>query len=424
MHRSIRIAVIAAACAALLAFAGAASASSAIFFGVFGAPRTDGTAQPLYGTALDGSGLTKVLADSQGAGKMAVQGGYLYWIAGRNPSVARMRLDGTGVDLHYVDMPADSRPSPAIAVTADAIYYSYITGTVGVSDVFHVARAPIGGGAGSEIATSPGYVQGLATAASHLIWSYSSGSGNGLARAALDGSGVDAPWIALDDNVGDVEADAAHVYVLTSAAVVRAAPAESSKITRYALDGTGATVIVRDLVRSIGLAVTGTTIYWTSNQMSGGAGATIGRIGRADLDGGNAEPSFIVLDTAKMGTPYGIAVAGDAAPDVTIRSASTMGGIGEFRVRVPGPGTITVRGSRAASTRAAARALACRSTTTVRKAGAVTVHCVPNAATRAILERGAVRVRVTITFRSRGGGTSSATRVVVFRKINPSTITG
>lgn len=98
-------------------------------------------------------------------------------------------------------------------------------------------------------------------------------------------------------------------------------------------------------------------------------------------------------------------------------------------LRVPGPGTVTLTGTRTVSsgTRATATNAACKTVVRkVTKGGLVRVICRPTAATQAARYAGAtVTVRLRVVYRPNTGASSTATRVVVFRPLSsPEPVTG
>ena len=87
-------------------------------------------------------------------------------------------------------------------------------------------------------------------------------------------------------------------------------------------------------------------------------------------------------------------------------------------VRVPGPGRLVLRATRSGN--AAARVTACQATRAVTRARSVVLTCRANAATRSAQRRGAVRLRVTVTYTPTGGtARTSAARTIVLKKTRP-----
>lgn len=425
MHRIVRLITLPLAIAALLVAAGAAAAADGrIYYSllparppvapVHGPARTLPTGGSIFAAAADGSGAKSLLAGAQFPGRIRVQGDYVYWIAGGVNAVARMRTDGTGVNLHFIDMPADSNPSPAIAVTATHIYYAYQRS--GASS-FDIGRADLdGGGNDASILTTSNVVTGMATDDSHLLYGHANVIGvatptSAIGRSRLDGSAADESWVAVAGQLGDIVADGSHVYWTST--TTRGASATYS-VGRVALDGSGRKpALVTGTGRGAGIAVSATSIYWVVNGFSGPGGS----IARAALDG-SAKKLDLITIPATSSRPFGVAVDSAAGPAVSLRAITTAGGIGTFRARVSGAGVLQLRGTRGGG------AVACTASAAVAAAGAVEIHCRPNAAMREVLQAGSVRVRVTITFRATGGGTATTTAVVRFAKINPSPVTG
>lgn len=414
MPRTVRLALLVAALAALLGFAGTAAAGTLVYGVSPAAPRQGSEPTPMYSVGTDGTGAKRILADGKGAGRVRVLGDWVYWIAGQNASVARMRLDGSDADLHFIDMPAGAGPSPAIAVTDRYVFFAY-TADMGMGSKY-IARADLdGGNVKPTFIAVAGYPMGLAADASHVYFSHSvmgpSPSG-AIGRAGVDGSDLEESWITFAKMASDVAVDASHVYWGSS--TNDADP--TFAIGRADLDGSGKDEsLVTGPGRASGLDVSSSAIYWVVIGSSSSAIATAG------LDGSGKDLSLVSF-AAGAAHPYGLGVSGRSSAEVEITTKATSGGVGTFRVRVPGPGTISLRGTRVGGTRAATTA--CTSTRVVKKAGVVSIVCNPNAATRAILVTRAVRVRVTITFRAKGGGTTRVSTVVRFKRISPSPVTG
>ena len=90
------------------------------------------------------------------------------------------------------------------------------------------------------------------------------------------------------------------------------------------------------------------------------------------------------------------------------------------RVRVPGPGQITQRGTRSTRSGAAARALVCKDSRAAGSAGSYTLTCRVNAATRRAQLSGRVRVVLLTTFTPTGGTARTQTRVLTLPARKPS----
>jgi hypothetical protein len=230
---------------------------------------------------------------------------FIYWTDGN--SIARANLDGTGVDQLFIAGAGSSSDLPqfgGVAVDASHIYW---TGPNGIG------RANLDG-SGFEPSFIPGVVDAawhdLAVDASHVYWTYyycgpgptSDFECNGaIGRANLDGTGVDPTFI---DGViaGSVAIDARFIYWtdLGPANSAIDTPGDTpDTIGRANLDGTDAetsfiSVPPGEAPELHGLAVDANHIYWTQVGLSG----LRGTIARADLDGTNVDQSFIPVNPA------------------------------------------------------------------------------------------------------------------------------
>lgn len=130
-------------------------------------------------------------------------------------------------------------------------------------------------------------VLALAPAASAFIY-WGDTQNDTIGRAANDGSHVDDAFIHTGQLPFQVAIDSSHVYWANE---------HGNSIGRANIDGTGVdNSFITGITEPDGVAVSGSKVYWTS---VGGA------IGRADLNGANPNPSFIVK---KAMNPCGLAV--------------------------------------------------------------------------------------------------------------------
>jgi hypothetical protein len=176
----------------------------------------------------------------------------------------------------------------AIGARAEAYVYWAEPPTPRVFTTFgSVYRADLDG-TGTQFLTEAGmYPYGVAVDEPRLYWA---GPPGNIARANLDGTGVDQSFITdLNPPPGSaiygVAVDGAHVYWTS---------ADTGTIGRANLDGTGVDQsFIAGASDPRGVAVDGAHVYW------GGTG-----IGRANLDGSGADPNFIDLNA------LGVAVDG------------------------------------------------------------------------------------------------------------------
>ncbi|MBU6338122.1 MAG: hypothetical protein KGR19_09990, partial [Acidobacteria bacterium] len=104
----------------------------------------------------------------------------------------------------------------------------------------------------------------------------------------------------------------------------------------------------------------------------------------------------------------------------TITSSSARGPSVRTRVRVPGPGRITQRGTyRTGGSSSAATRTACTAARTAAGAGTFTLTCRLDSAARKQRRKGKLRVRIRTTYTPTGGTARSTYRTVTFRSLKP-----
>ena len=266
---------------------------------------------------------------------------YIYWTNGptsaSSSSIGRADLDGTGVRPHFIPVSTAGTYVRDLALEADRLYWAAAcpqdpaatppctSGAIGRANVdgTGVAESLIGG-------IDPG---GVAVDAEHIYLTWSEcdlgwglggpvcttdelqGAPGGIARANLDGTGVDLDFISGID-AGYVAVDSQYIYwtgnscdgVCTGGSADPWVPA----IGRANLDGTGVdrSFIVTGTNVTADLAVEAGHIYWTG-QVSEPAccGAALGR---ASLDGTSVDPMFIP-GSCCLKPPFWAGVAVDGA---------------------------------------------------------------------------------------------------------------
>jgi hypothetical protein len=104
----------------------------------------------------------------------------------------------------------------------------------------------------------------------------------------------------------------------------------------------------------------------------------------------------------------------------TIASTSASGSMAVTRVRVPGAGKLSQRGSyRTRGAGSSATRTACTASRTAKKAGTYTLKCRLDAAARRQREKGRLRVVIRTTFTPTGGTARSSLRTIVFGSLKP-----
>jgi hypothetical protein len=186
----------------------------------------------------------------------------------------------------------------AVAPRADAfVYYSnwggISNGTVG--------RANTGGTAPNQNfipALANRQPTGIEVNGSFIYWA-NQGS-HSLSRTNLNGSGVDNSFLDTDGLPTGVAVNGANIFWTQ----IQAMPTVIHSIGKANLDGTGTPTqdLITDATGPNGLAVDSQHIYW-ADQAGGG------QIGKADLDGGNEDLTFI-QGLGPIVSPSGVAVDG------------------------------------------------------------------------------------------------------------------
>lgn len=190
---------------------------------------------------------------------------YLYWATGTDDSIARSNLDGSEVDVTFID----GQNQPEDVVTDGA--YLYWTNQLGNS----IGRANLDGSS-----VNPAFITGITTPryltldGTYLYWSDPGASAIG--RAHLDGSGVNQEFIGDIFAIG-LDVTDSHIYWATGF---------DGTIARASIDGSGVDEsFVADAPNALEVHVAGDFLFWT-RQFGGG-------VGRVDLDGSNPTPDLI-----------------------------------------------------------------------------------------------------------------------------------
>ena len=385
----------------------------------------------------DGSGVATVStpcsATAGGArprvqnGALATDGQFLYYACSDNAattgSIGRVGLDGTNANDDFILLGSDR--ASRLAVTTTHAYFS-TTAKVG-----RVALA-----SGSTPTTIiVGNPQGITVNSTHVFW----GLGNTIVRANADLSNTTTVVSGLVQNVaGTVVATDAYLFWPSED------PSNNQRyrIGRSALDGSG---LVADFVPASargyipGLAVAtfagGTAPATTSHTVTiekKGTGAGAVSSSPAGIDcGATCSASFAsgtsvtLTATAAAGSAFlswggscsgaaatctvtvdaaKSATATFAAKPITITGSArvTSRGVTRVSVRVPAGGSVRLVGTRSSGSRAGT-ATVCTTAKRVERAGTVTLYCIPNRATRALLATRSVPVTLTVTYRSSAG---------------------
>jgi hypothetical protein len=246
---------------------------------------------------VDGSGVDQLFIASakDRVGDLAVEANHIYWTTGYDQEtdesaslIARANLDGTGVDTSFI---SDAGNPVGIAADADHIYWANGTS---------IGRANLDG-SGVE----PAFVAGVtadsvAVDADFIYWtSDGPGSSDTIGRVRGDGTDVDKSFISAGDlAIGDVAVDANHVYWIHRLPYASLIGADTA-IGRADLDGTDANPAFIPEARARDLALDPQYIYWAwdTRWSDSIARSTLGGVG----DGGILNVSEVVDGVAVDG---------------------------------------------------------------------------------------------------------------------------
>ncbi len=202
-------------------------------------------------------------------------------------------------------------------------------------DTHTIARANLdGSGVNQRFITSASAPEGVAVDAAHVYWANSDGrdptGADTIARSNLDGSGVNQRFITGASVPEGVAVDAAHVYW---------ANYSTNTIARSNLDGSGANQsFITGASVPIGVAVDAAHVYWANPDIPG-------TIGRANLNGSGANQRFITGANDPLGVAVDAAHVYWANFDTSTIGRSNLDGSGadqSFITGTKGPGMVAV----------------------------------------------------------------------------------
>lgn len=281
-----------------LSFASPAGAADAIYWSQNASPTSNSS---IARANADGTGInTSAVAVGNTVGGIAYDSTHIYW-AGPN-GVYRANIDGTGITQLYSGFVA-----PAIAIDS-RYFYAFVPSGGSGGNIIRANLDGTGLNASFIAATDAFYIT---VDSSHIYWS--DGFSQAVGRANIDGTGANPSFISGTPNIRGLAVDGSHVYW--------AMGAPTNSIGRANLDGTGANNSFVTGVTPLAVAVDSSYLYWTGD--TGGPKS----IGRANLDGSGVNSSFIA--TTVTSSVYGLAVGpAGAIPNyaLTITKAGTGSG--------------------------------------------------------------------------------------------------
>jgi hypothetical protein len=219
--------------------------------------------------------------DSSGAGpfKVAVGDGYIFWVDVQAGTIGRANINGTGVNQDFIST-GGNNDLYGLAVSGNYLYFAYFAGIAGTGTGTSIGRVGVNGGAVDYnfIPLGTGVTPyGIAVDANYIYWEEETSNPPNvsatIARANLDGSGVNNDFISDSGSQGGVAVNADYIYY-----------SDGNDISRANLDGSDPD---SDFITTTGendVAADSDYIYWASDGSS---------IGRANLDGTDVDNSFI-----------------------------------------------------------------------------------------------------------------------------------
>jgi hypothetical protein len=203
------------------------------------------------------------------AGRPAAAKGYVYWTNSLNGTVGRATIAGKGVEEKFIAL-KDTTGGAGLTVNKDYIYWTSANGGTATT----IARANLnGGGVNQSFITGAENPCGVAVDSSYIYWAGDVGSSIG--RANLDGGGVNQDFVTTGTGVCGGAVTKKYIYW---------ADYETHEIGRANLDGSNTN---DDFISGCGsgVAVEGKYIYFTTSDDTG--------IGRANIDGSDVNLNFM-----------------------------------------------------------------------------------------------------------------------------------
>ncbi len=228
-------------------------------------------------------------------GSVAVDARHIYWI--QRDGIGRAKLDGTGVDRRFIPESTDVifDPEAALAVDEQHIYWTWSFPAPFGTYQTAIARAKLDGTGVERNFVLLGRGAGaIAVDDNYIYWT----GGNVIGRAGIDGTRIEQDFIPVPvppnsplATLGAVEVDAEHVYWLNLATGTSPGSLVPT-IARANLDGTAIDerFIAPDALPT-DLAVDAEHLYWLNQP--GYPSEWAASIARANLNGSAVEQGFI-----------------------------------------------------------------------------------------------------------------------------------
>lgn len=199
----------------------------------------------------------------------------LYWANEEGDSVGRSSLDGLTVDQDFITGASDPR---GVAVDGAHVYWAQ-GGSPG-----SIGRADLDGGNANQAFIATGDLpQAVAVDSTRVYWSQAAAGLGKIGRALLDGSGANQAFISTAAVPCGVAISADDVYWVNGG--------DPGSVGTAHINGADPDQdLVTGLASPCGVAVADGSLYWASEGS--------GTIGRANLDGSDADASFVTAPGA------------------------------------------------------------------------------------------------------------------------------
>jgi hypothetical protein len=159
--------------------------------------------------------------------KIVVSGSYIYWVDPSGGSIGRANLDGSNPQPAFLT-PASGNNVVSLALGGSYIYWDERSADAVSAQPETIDRANLDGTGRTTLLSQP-VIGALAVDGSYIYWV----ENNTIARAALDGSGIDEPLITTSNTgLQDLEADLGHIYWQGVSGAIGSADPDGSNVVQ------------------------------------------------------------------------------------------------------------------------------------------------------------------------------------------------
>ncbi len=255
---------------------------------------------------------------------VAVDSKFIYWAEFGMSRIGRANLDGSGVNLNFINLPGAPL---GIAVTANNGIY-WIRNIAGSAYIGH-ANIDGSGVDDNFITTGSTNACGIAADQSFVYWL--DNNGNKIGRAPLTGSSPDPNFITVPDSRCGLAVDSNFLYWGGASKNVGRAPvADGTADPNFIAAATPTSTFVGPS----GVAVNPQYVFWGDDGHSLGSNL----IGRANINGSSPNPSLI----SGVASPFLLAAAPSNKITINSITRKKKKGTAIINAKVPGPGQVSI----------------------------------------------------------------------------------